>query len=313
MTRSRDDKANVYQVESAANYGHQGTAGGGTPRDPWANASPAGALVTGGAWYPAGGSFPSEYDGSYFVTLWGGNGSDSDGAIGRVLSFGKPTTVGFATEVHSGDRKPVLARVDPVAEDLYYLLTTDETGDGSVHRLRWSGQSSADAPELTPPGGVFDDPVVVSMATTTPGATIYYTLDGSTPGETSTQYVGPILVDQTTLVRARAFAPPLLPSSVTEGFFPIGPSTNLPPIAEAGPPQLAAVGDLVALNGSASTDPDGDDDQMTESWLQLSGPPLDFVGGDLVVFVTPEQVGVYEFQLTVFDGEASERSTTAHR
>ncbi len=303
-------KADVFLVESSANYGYQGTGGGGVPRNPWANVGAAGALVTGGAWYPAGSSFPSEYDGSYFVALWGNNGADDDGAIGRVLSFGKTTTVGFATQVHSGASKPVLTRVDPITGDLFYLLTTYETGAGSVYRVRWTGQSSASAPAISPPGGMFDDPVAVSMTTTTPGATIRYTLDGSTPDETSALYVGPILVSQTTLLRARAYAPPLLPSSVSEAFFQIGPSKNLPPIAEAGPSQVAAVGDLVALNGSASTDPDGDDEEMTETWIQLSGPPLDFTGDDLVVLVTPTETGTYVFELTVSDAEASDSDTT---
>lgn len=304
-------KADVFLVEPAANYGHQGTAGGGVPRGAWTNVGAAGSLVTGGAWYPPGGSFPAEFDGSYFVALWGGNGNDDDGAIGRVLSFGRPTTVGFATQVHSGNRKPVLTRVDPLTGDLFYLLTTYETGAGSVNRVRWTGQSSAATPQVSPPGGVFDDPVTVSMSSASPGATIRYTLDGSTPDGKSALYVGPILIEQTSLLRARAFAPPLLPSSVAEAFFQIGPSSNLPPVAEAGPDQLAAVGDLVVLNGSASFDPDGDDEEMTESWIQLSGPPLDFEGDDLVVFLMPQQTGTYVFELTVFDAEDSDSDTTA--
>jgi len=303
-------KADVYLAQAGANYGHQGTGGGGTPQGTWANVGSAGTLVTGGAWYPSASSFPSEYDRSYFVALWGSNGTDDDGAIGRVLSFGKTTTVGFATEVHSGDRKPVLTRVDPVEGDLFYLLTTYETGAGSVNRVRWTGQSSAVAPQIAPPGGIFDDPVTVSISTTTPGATIHYTLDGSTPDTGSPQYIGPILISQSSLLRARAFAPPLLPSSVTEAFFQIGQSPNIPPIAEAGPDQAAAIGDLVALNGSASTDPDGDDEKMGETWVQTSGPPLDFVGDDLVAFVTPEETGVYTFELTVSDGEAIDSDTT---
>jgi hypothetical protein len=118
------------------------------------------------------------------------------------------------------------------------------------------------------------------------------------------------MIKRTSLVRARAFAPPLLPSSVTEASFQIGPTTNLAPIAEAGPPQVAAVGDLVVLNGSASTDPDGDDDEMTEVWLQIAGPPIEFVGDDLVSFVTPDEVGLYEFELTVSDGEDEDTDFT---
>lgn len=304
-------KADVFLAEPAANYGHQGTGGGGVTRGPWTNVGAAGSLVTGGAWYPASGSFPAEYDGSYFVALWGTNGATDDGALGRVLSFGKTTTVGFASEVHNGDRKPVLVRVDPLTGDLFYLLTTYETGAASIQRVRWTGESSTAAPVISPPGGIFKDPVVATMTSATPGAAIHYTLDGSTPDGSSPAYVGPLSIDKTSLVRAIALAPPLLPSSIAEAFFQIGADKNLPPIAEAGPPQVAAVGDLVTLNGSASTDPDGDDDQMTESWVQTSGPPLSFVGDDLVIFVTPNEVGTYGFELTVSDGQAMDTDTTS--
>src|SRR5690242_4161096 len=48
--------------------------------------------------------------------------------------------------------------------------------------------------------------VVVSLADTTSGATIYYTLDGTTPTNTSMQYFAPFLVSSNLTVKAIAAA-----------------------------------------------------------------------------------------------------------
>jgi len=56
--------------------------------------------------------------------------------------------------------------------------------------------------------------VVVSLADSTSGATIYYTLDGSTPTNTSMQYFAPFLVSSNLTVKAIAAASGYLNSSV---------------------------------------------------------------------------------------------------
>ena len=63
-----------------------------------------------------------------------------------------------------------------------------------------------------PPRGFYDAPFTLSISTPTPGATIHYTTDGSEPtidhGQT---YSSPISISTTTVVRAMAFGPDLLP------------------------------------------------------------------------------------------------------
>ncbi|MEM6795016.1 MAG: PQQ-dependent sugar dehydrogenase [Acidobacteriota bacterium] len=306
------EKADIYLLEAGANYGHQGYDGLGAPRAPFTDgAQIGGALITGGAWYPAGGSFPAEYHGNYFITLWGTNSANDSGDIHRVLGSGDPTVEGFASDVRLGDAKPVLTRVDPLTGDLFYMLTTYQTGEASVHRIRFTGQSTVATPAIAPPGGQFYGPVTVSLETATPGAAIRYTLDGSEPALASPLYTGAFSLDQTATVRARAFAAPLLPSPIAEASFQIGPVANLPPVAIAGPPQRVALGATVTLNGSASFDPDGDDELLAESWTQTAGPPLDFAGDDLVVFLEPAELGTYEFLLEVADGQESDSDTTS--
>ncbi|REJ80289.1 MAG: hypothetical protein DWQ36_12680 [Acidobacteria bacterium] len=294
-------KANVYLAAPGLNYGHQG--GPAPITAPWANAAAAGELVTGGAWYPQEGSFPSEMHGSYFVALWGSNGADDDGAIGRIRSRSDPVAETFATEVHDGDRKPILTRVDPLTGDLFYALTTYETDDGSVHRIRFTDQQTAAPPTFDPPAGHYDDPIAVEIASATSGAAIHYTTDGSEPDEDDPQATAPVDVVESLTLRARAYAPPLPPSPIRAADYQIGPVPNEPPVAIAGADQTAEIGQLVVLNGAASYDPDGDDEQLIEEWRQLAGPPLSFVGDDFVSFIEPVEQGVYDFELEVSDGQ----------
>jgi hypothetical protein len=64
----------------------------------------------------------------------------------------------------------------------------------------------ATAPTFSPAGGSFTAAQSVTLADTTAGATIYYTLDGSTPTTASTKYVSAISISATTTVNAIAAA-----------------------------------------------------------------------------------------------------------
>ena len=74
-------------------------------------------------------------------------------------------------------------------------------------------------PVVTPPGGAFTNSVQVTIASSTPGAVIHYTLDGSTPDSTSTAYTAPITISANALLSARAYAEGYQPSAVTQAQF----------------------------------------------------------------------------------------------
>ena len=57
-------------------------------------------------------------------------------------------------------------------------------------------------PVFTPPGGSYSTGQIVSISDTTPGSSIYYTIDGTTPTPTSTPYTIPIVVGSTTTLKA---------------------------------------------------------------------------------------------------------------
>lgn len=66
---------------------------------------------------------------------------------------------------------------------------------------------AAATPAYSPPAGAYPSPQSVSIASATPGASIYFTTDGTTPTTSSTPYTSPLSVDRTTTIRAVAFAP----------------------------------------------------------------------------------------------------------
>ena len=75
--------------------------------------------------------------------------------------------------------------------------------------------ANAATPTFTPAAGVLYAPTAITLECTTPGATIYYTTDGTTPDViTSTVYTAPINVTATTTVKAIAAATGFNPSNV---------------------------------------------------------------------------------------------------
>ena len=75
-------------------------------------------------------------------------------------------------------------------------------------------QSYAGAVSITPVGGFYTGAVTVSMAGTTKKAEIRYTLDGAEPGASSPLYNSPFEIDETCVLRARAFEVGRLPGPV---------------------------------------------------------------------------------------------------
>lgn len=90
------------------------------------------------------------------------------------------------------------------------------------------------------------------------------------------------------------------------------PDANLAPIADAGPDTTYLIGGPFALNGSASTDPDGT--LVSYQWTVESRPAgsTATVANELdaVASFTPDKLGTYSFALLVTDNGGSTASDT---
>lgn len=107
---------------------------------------------------------------------------------------------------------------------------------GSVSQAVFTVNCGAGGPvaplSVSPAGGTFTGSVDVTLATATPGAAIFYSLDGSTPGPLTSTYTGPIHLTSSGWVRAIANKAGYTPSPGAEFFFTVlaGPVAPAPPV-----------------------------------------------------------------------------------
>ena len=89
------------------------------------------------------------------------------------------------------------------------------------------------APVFSPGSETFSSSIQVTI-TDDPGATIYYTTDGSTPTTSSTQYTGSITVTTTETINAMATAPGFTPSAVASATYTLIQPQTAPPTFSPG-------------------------------------------------------------------------------
>lgn len=69
------------------------------------------------------------------------------------------------------------------------------------------------APSFTPAAGTYKAAQKVSLADSTRGAVIYYTTNGATSTSRSKMYIGPIKVNSSQTIKAKAYAVGYAPSA----------------------------------------------------------------------------------------------------
>ena len=87
---------------------------------------------------------------------------------------------------------------------------------------------ATDIPVITPTSGIYSTTQTVNIADATPGAVIYYTLNGTTPTTASSVYSAPLTVTTTTIVMAIAVAGSRASSAVATSGYIISTAGVLP-------------------------------------------------------------------------------------
>jgi hypothetical protein len=90
-----------------------------------------------------------------------------------------------------------------------------------------SGGSATQPPTFTPPPGTYKLARNVILKDVTPGATIYYTTNGSIPTTSSKVYTAPIPFNADLTVKAFALASGLQPSAVVTGAYKLRPAASV--------------------------------------------------------------------------------------
>ncbi len=168
---------------------------------------------------------------------------------------------------------PIVASAYPAREqrtNVSYGLVGLDTGlpEPEVHGFMSTptpgapnAYDTAQADQTTPPTlshdhGHYDSSFDLTLTTTEPGASIYYTEDGSLPNQSSgTLYTAPIPVSANKAIRAIAYEPGYLGSKVITATYIIGASEkekSLPALCVVGDPQkdLWAPDGIMVIDGS---------------------------------------------------------------
>ena len=110
---------------------------------------------------------------------------------------------------------------------VYVISDGNYSGQLNVYGLLNAEVTTA-TPVITPNGGSYQAAQTVTIASTTPNAAIYYTLDGTAPTTASTPYTAALSISTDTTVNAIASAPGDLQSAVSTATFTFTGQTPTP-------------------------------------------------------------------------------------
>jgi N-acetylneuraminic acid mutarotase len=210
--------------------------------------------------------------------LFGGSGSDAQGVIGYLNDLwenmpvtatptlspasGTYTTAQTVTITDSTTNAVIYYTTDgsvptpsstkyigPITvsstETIHAIATAANYVSSAVASAMYTVQLTAATPAFSPVAGTYTTAQMVTISDATPGALIYYTIDGTTPTTSSAKYTGPITVSSTQTIHAIAAASGYSNSAVASATYTIQPP---PTFAFAGSPTS-----LTVASGSQGT------------------------------------------------------------
>ena len=169
-----------------------------------------------------------------------GDSNNNPPTPGALYAFdaGNVATQLWNSNLRAADSLGTFAKLVPplVVNGRVYVATGSQ--QLAVYGLLSTAPPAAAAPTFSPPPGTYSAVQSVTLSSTTPGFSIYYTTNGTTPTVNSTPYTGAIAVNSSMTIEAIAIASGYSASPVANGAYVI----NIPGTTE------------VSLSGSANVD-----------------------------------------------------------
>ena len=248
----------------------------------------------------------------------------NDGALETVLPIDPNTLTGATVLAIQG--------LNQAADDDDFLLlptlTLDwiETGDAAFFPTPTPGEPNGlgvlgflEEPIVVPPRGFYAAPVTATVTTSTPGATLVYTLDGSVPTQDHGTVVLPvdgsavaaasIPITTTSLLRAAAFADGWAPSPVATHTYVYVEDVIRQPAAPAGLPTVwdglseAAYAADYEMDPEVVDDPDTHDDLLAGlrgiPTLSVVMDPADLWGAEGIYINSAERGDKWERPVSI--------------
>jgi hypothetical protein len=189
------------------------------------------------------------------------------GAYGpsQMINFTSATNAATVHYTTDGSAPTCASASGPVAVTASTLVKAiackANFSDSNVANFAYTINGAAANPTANVPPGTFGSAQSVSLASTTPGVSIYYTLDGTTPSISSIPYVSPIAVAATMTIKAIALKSGYSASGISLFTYTINAVPTITLSAPAGNDDFVQVGGSLTVSYTAS-DPD-DDAQIT--------------------------------------------------
>ncbi|GAB4277226.1 MAG: hypothetical protein Kow0080_28050 [Candidatus Promineifilaceae bacterium] len=176
-----------------------------------------------------------------------------------------------------------------IVRNIELTVTNVTISDALPANLTFLGPITLDDPSGTGTAGTAP-PTLASGITLAPGAVVTVTF----PAVVDNGLSAGTAITNTAAVSASEIPTPTIDTLVL--------TTNRPPVANAGVDQDMSMGALVTLDGSSSTDLDGDT-PLTYGWQQTGGPTVTLSDPTAAqpIFTAPDAVTVLTFTLTVTD------------
>lgn len=136
--------------------------------------------------------------------------------VGTTLTINIAGTT--TTGTWGSDRLPDFSY--DVSNDLQVITVLFSAGvPVQAYTETYSAQVKAEAPIFVPDSGTYTTTLNVTLSTNTPNAVIHYTVDGSTPSDSSPTYTGAIHVTGSMTIRAITTAPGYINSDVSSATY----------------------------------------------------------------------------------------------